>query len=133
VIVLVSDCARPPYYQQIECGRHALVADEPLRRGGLDAGPAPFALLLASLGACTAIAIRKYCETRSWPLDRLMVTLDCAGSSRPREIHRTIHVLGALSQAQAFRLEAVCDRTPMTRLLQEGIAIRTALSVQSPR
>ncbi len=37
--------------QEIVIGRHRLVADEPPENGGQDAGPSPFGLLTAALGA----------------------------------------------------------------------------------
>jgi len=37
--------------QEIVIGPHRLVADEPPENGGQDAGPAPFSLLTAALGA----------------------------------------------------------------------------------
>ena len=128
--VIVSDHCRPPYYGEIQCERHALVADEPLDRGGLDAGPSPFAYLLASLGACTAIALRRHCERRSWPIERVMVTLQMVGAPRSMQVVRVVHVLGDLTDAQRMRLAAVCERTPVTLALNGGIRIRTQLIVQ---
>jgi putative redox protein len=129
-VIIVSDNCRPPYYEEIQCGRHALVADEPVDRGGLDAGPSPFAYLLSSLGACTAIALRRYCERRSWPIERLMVTLQLLGAPRSTHIVRVIHILGALTDKQRVRLAAVCERTPVTLALKCGIQIKTQLFVQ---
>ena len=37
--------------QEIVMGPHRIVADEPPENGGQDAGPNPFALLTAALGA----------------------------------------------------------------------------------
>ena len=34
---------------------HVIRADEPIEKGGTESGPEAFELLLASLGACTAI------------------------------------------------------------------------------
>jgi putative redox protein len=41
----------PGLRQEIEAGPHRLVADEPRDAGGEDAGPGPYDLLLAALGA----------------------------------------------------------------------------------
>jgi organic hydroperoxide reductase OsmC/OhrA len=42
---------------------------------GLDTGPGPFDLLLAALGACTAMTLRLYAERKGLPLDRVTVRL----------------------------------------------------------
>ena len=48
------------HVQQIVSGHHHLTADATASSGGSDAGFAPRELLLASLGTCTAIALRKH-------------------------------------------------------------------------
>ncbi len=37
--------------QEIQAGRHRLISDEPVAVGGTGAGPTPYDLLLAALGA----------------------------------------------------------------------------------
>ena len=46
------------YRTEIVVGGHAITADEPEALGGANLGPAPYDLLLAALGACTAITLR---------------------------------------------------------------------------
>ena len=62
------------YVQQIVSGHHHLTADEAVAAGGSDAGLAPRELLLASLGACTAVALRKHAAHNDWALGKITVT-----------------------------------------------------------
>ena len=57
------------FAQEIEAGRHRLVADEPVEAGGTDAGPSPYELLLAALGACTSMTLSMYARRKQWPLE----------------------------------------------------------------
>lgn len=129
-VVIVGDHCRPPYYEEIQCGRHTLIADESVGRGGLDAGPSPFDYLLCSLGACTAIALRAYCERRSWPIHRVLVTVQLREEMHALSIVRVVNILGAVTQAQRTRLTAVCERTAVTTALRRGIRIKTRIHVQ---
>jgi len=54
-----------------------MTADATASAGGSDAGFAPRELLLASLGACTAIALRKHAVSNDWSLGKLRS--DCDG------------------------------------------------------
>src|SRR5437867_2266513 len=77
--------------QQITAGRHVLMADEPTGAGGSDAGPDPYVLLLAALGACTSMTLRLYAQRKGWALDEVTVDLeharihaqDCADCENP--------------------------------------------------
>ena len=47
----------------------------PLAGAGTNRGPAPYELIMAGLGACTAMIIRMYAERHSLPLRRTTVSL----------------------------------------------------------
>src|SRR3546814_19592446 len=66
------------YRTEIEVGGHALVGDEGPGLGGKNLGPAPYAFLLAGLGACTAITLRMYADRKDWPLESVEVGLKLA-------------------------------------------------------
>jgi putative redox protein len=46
------------YAAALTMRRHSLRADEPIERGGQDAGPTPSEMLCAALAGCTAITLR---------------------------------------------------------------------------
>ena len=73
--VVVTDTGTGRYTQSITAGRHRLTADEPMSIGGADAGPNPYELLLAALGACTSMTMRMYAERKGLSLLRTTVRL----------------------------------------------------------
>jgi putative redox protein len=111
---------------RIEVGHHQLVADEPAARGGADAGPAPYALLLASLGSCTAITLRMYADRKAWPLASVEVRLFLHGQGDTLRIERVL-VLAGVDAGQAARLAEIAERTPVTLTLKGGVPIDTRI------
>jgi putative redox protein len=118
---------RDRYRTSIEMSGHALVADEPAALGGGGVGPAPYDLILAGLGACTAITLRMYADRKEWPLESLDVGLRLTGSPDERRIERTLAIVG-LDDEQKTRLADIAERTPVTLTLKGGIAIHTTLA-----
>jgi putative redox protein len=126
--------------QRIEAGRHVLVSDEPREAGGSDAGPDPYALLLAALGACTSMTLRLYADHKKWPLEGIVVRLthertyardceDCEKSdSRIDRIFRSISLSGPLSEEQRLRLIEIAERCPVHRTLAGPKEIVTRLA-----
>lgn len=130
--VVVSETTGRPYQQTVRVGKHSLIADEPLSMGGGDAGPAPFDLLLASLGACTSITLRMYAQRKALPLTGIRVELShertvVEGGARTEHISRRIWLAGELSAEQRSSLLAIANRCPMYRTLQSEIRIDSQL------
>ena len=117
---------RDHYRTEIVVGGHEIIADEPPALGGQGAGPAPYDLLLASLGACTAITLRMYADRKEWPLESLGVALRLHGKDE-RRIKRILTIVG-LDDAQKARLADVAERTPVTLTLKNGLPIDTHLA-----
>ena len=67
--VVVRETGHGKFQQEIISGRHHLIADEPQDAGGLGSGPGPYDLLLAALGACTAMTVRLYADRKQLPLE----------------------------------------------------------------
>lgn len=115
------------YRTEIEVDGHRIVADEPPALGGANAGPAPYDLILAGLGACTAITLRMYADRKQWPLESLDVALRLTGGKDDRRIERVLTIAGLDADQQA-RLADVAERTPVTLTLKGGITIDTRLA-----
>jgi putative redox protein len=114
------------YRTEIDVGGHRLVSDEPPALGGGAVGPAPYDLLLASLGACTAITLRMYADRKEWPLISVEVGLRLSGQHPDRRIDRTLKIAG-LDAEQSARLADIAERTPVTLTLKGGLPIDTTL------
>ena len=113
------------YRTEITVGGRDLVADEPPALGGQGAGFAPYDLLLASLGACTAITLRMYADRKGWPMESVEVALRLHGAEE-RRIDRTLTIVG-LDEEQRARMADIAERTPVTLTLKNGLPIDTHL------
>jgi len=125
--------------QQINAGAHTLIADEPREAGGSDAGLDPYSLLLAALGACTAMTLQIYARRKEWPLERVEVSLrhsrihaedcgDCAtAQGRIDQIERYISLAGPLSAEQRARLLEIAQRCPVHKTLTSEVSIKDFL------
>jgi len=118
-----------PYAQSIRAGRHTLTADEPAALGGGDAGPAPYALLLSALVACTSITLRMYADKKGWTLGAVHVDASIVRDGEGERIDRTIKLSPALSDEQRARLGEIAEKTPVTKTLKRGTPIGTRISV----
>ena len=137
--VIVTETGSSTYTQEIKAGHHQLAADEP-QPIGADAGPNPYDLLLAALGACTSMTVRMYANRKGWPLERVRVTLrhsrihaeDCAECETTKgwidHIDRDLELTGDLDDEQRQRLLFIADRCPVHQTLTSEVDIATSLT-----
>jgi len=135
--VVVRETGRGQFQQEILSGAHRLLADEPKDVGGLDSGPGPYELLLAALGACTAMTVRLHADRKQIPLRRVQVRLrhsriyatDCAECETKvgmiDRIECAITLEGNLDNEQRARLMGIAEKCPVHRTLTSEIDIRT--------
>lgn len=111
---------------------HAWSADEPTEVGGGNRAPSPERLILASLGACTAITLKMVAARRQLPLTGIAVELQLNPGGKPEtgnDIVRRITVHGELNEEQRAQLLKVANACPMHKLLSGEVRIQTELGV----
>ncbi|HYS74507.1 MAG TPA: OsmC family protein, partial [Burkholderiales bacterium] len=96
-------------------------------RGGTDTGPSPYELLLAGLGACTAITLRMYAERKGWQLGTIHVDLELHKDDEgdTGRIARVVSFSAPLQPEQRARLAEIAEKTPVTRTIKAGAVIDT--------
>ena len=131
---------------QITAGGHHLIADEPKEAGGTDEGPSPYELLLAALGACTAMTLKMYVERKKLPITDVEVLLtfdrihidDCESCVKEerlnalevQHISRLIYVTGDVTEEQKERLLYIAGRCPVHVTLHSNPHVEDALIVR---
>ena len=136
-VVVTSENAG--FLQNVSIGPHRFQADESVEVGGCDAGPDPYELLLAALGACAAMTVRVYANRKQWPLEAVRVRLmhqkihaeDCLDCETKQglvdRIEGEILLGGNLTDEQRQRLLEIANKCPVHRTLTSEIAIETRL------
>ncbi len=109
---------------------HTWTADEPAEVGGGNSAPTPERLILASLGACTAITLKMVAARRQLPLTGVEVELQLNPAGKPasgNDIVRQITLQGDLNDEQQAQLLKAANACPMHKLLTGEIRIQTEL------
>jgi len=114
------------FAQDIEVGGHRVRSDEDREKGGDDSGPGPHELLLAALGACTAMTLKVYAERKGWSLRDVKVALNGEHTPAGFVITRRLSLAGDLDAEQQQRLLEIADKCPVHKSLVGDIAIHTS-------
>lgn len=144
--VRVKLAPKEGFRTQITAGAHTIIADEPTDAGGADEGPSPYELLLAALGACTAMTLKLYIDRKKLPVTdvEVLLTFDrihiddcesCVKEERLKDqeiqhISRLIYVTGDVTEEQKERLLYIAGRCPVHITLHSNPHVEDALIVR---
>lgn len=138
--VTVTETRAGKFTQEVKAGRHSFTTDEPASLGGTDAGPAPYQELMAALGACTAMKLRRAAELEGLPLDHVSVKLSFSaqklpGGTKKDVITRTLALAGNLDAAQRRKLLDAAGDCSLYKTISAGPEVRTRLvnDAQKPK
>jgi len=119
------------YTSTIQIRQHVLCVDEPLDKGGKDAGPAPGDYLCAGLASCKAITLRMYAERKEWEVGEIKVTVNLVPAKEMASGKNTffsqLTFSGNLDDEQQKRLLFVANSCPLHKLLSRESDVVTAI------
>lgn len=116
---------------------HHLTADEPSSIGGADLGAAPYELLNASIGACTAMTLKMYAERKGWSLREVFVYLSYSKKHKDElesatkgmggidHISKKIRLIGDLTSEQRKKLLEIASKCPVHKTVSNGVVFDT--------
>jgi uncharacterized OsmC-like protein/predicted DsbA family dithiol-disulfide isomerase len=118
-----------PRRQIISIGPHEIVADLQTDEEGQDAGPGPYDLLLAALGACTAMTVQWWAEHHRMAVEHVEVRLSQSRTEQGHLFRRSVEVQGDLTDADRAQLQHAADGCPVARTLTHGIAVESRVLI----
>jgi len=130
-ITAITELDRSTYKTKIFAAGHFIYADEPEDMGGTDEGMPPAALLLASLGSCTAITLRMYADRKNISLDSIKIHLAISREDQLDEgktITVKLELNGDLTADELNRLVEISEKCPIHKILTNPIRIATVLT-----
>lgn len=129
-VIRVAETGRGKYQVEARVNGSALIIDEPKSVGGEGAGPNPYNLLSAALGACTTMTIRLYAQRKNWPLRHVEVAVrhSRAGLEARDHFDLDIALEGDLDEVQRARLMEIAEHCPVHLTLARGSDVTASLA-----
>ncbi|NCT41292.1 MAG: OsmC family protein [Alphaproteobacteria bacterium] len=122
----VVETGASDYAVSIDVSGHKITGDEPQDAGGKDLGPAPYDLLTAALGECTAMTVRWYALQQKWPLERVEVNITFQKIDKVGVFEKEVIVHGdKLTDEQRQKLIEIAAKCPVQRTLEGKVKIKT--------
>jgi putative redox protein len=109
-----------PMRHIVHVRNHLIPADVSVEEGGADAGPSPHDLYDAALSSCKALTVLWYAQRKNIPVVDIGVSTVRDSSEERHGRYRlavTLHLTGALTDAQRAELLAVAEKCPIHKLM----------------
>lgn len=110
------------YQTVISNGRHAILADEPVKSKGTDLGFSPEDLILSSIAMCKAATVRYISRQKGWEIGEVDAELEQVVTRNGRELSTHIKVKisieGDLTEEQKQELLQQADRCYVHRMIE---------------
>jgi putative redox protein len=100
---------------------HEVACDMTAKEGGGDAGPSPVELLAGSLGACLAMRVHYYCQSRGYTDGEVNVSLTVEMADDPKRVRGIVVDLEVPRDVPEDRREAIrrlAERCPVHATLR---------------
>lgn len=112
--------ARPGLSYEIVVRGHRCMVDQPVASGGVDAGPTPTELFVASLAACVSFYAGQWLTRHGFSRNGLAVDAEFDMGERPArvtEIRLRLHVPAGVPKEQWLSLHAVASHCTVSNTL----------------
>jgi putative redox protein len=119
------------FKHDIEIREHDVVADEPEKNGGEDAGPSPQELLAASLASCTAITMEMYAQRKGWDIGDVEVAVNYEPAQRgsPTKFQMEMRLPKELPEEQREKLMQIAAKCPVHRTLESEVMFEESVEL----
>lgn len=130
ILTATATIGKEHYATTLQARMHKVIGDEPPEAGGTDTGPRPGDFVRMALASCTAITLRMYADRKSFPVDRIHVTVSNGPFDKKTTYKTNIEITGTLTTEQKDRLLQVAKLCPVHKILTNPIEIETELSTK---
>ncbi len=127
---IVGKIGKEHYKVTLEWRNGIIVGDEPTSIGGKDIGPDPYTLFLSALAACTLSTLRMYIDRKGWDIPEISVHVNMYQTTNEiltTNIVRAIYFDNTISADQEERLLLIAKKCPISKILENSIAIITTI------
>lgn len=137
--VVVRNEREKGFLSEVMANGHYFMADEPKEIGGTDLAGTPYDLLVAALGACTAITIRMYANHKGIALDEVKVHMtrekrhaaDADNTDDPASkmefIDLDLELHGNLTEEERQGILRIAHKCPVHKTLVNGLEVNANL------